>query len=85
MTWNERQKWFMDRIGKRVYRNHHDCCEVCEEIYKNGLIISDATHATYLHDVESEFTAEGNPTHYFDTREEMLEYEKGLANKLKGE
>ena len=85
MSWKERHKWFLDRIGKKVYRNHRDCCEHCEEVYKNGLIISDATHATYLHDVESEFTAEGNPTHYFDTREEMLEYEKGLTNKLKGE
>lgn len=79
MTWEERSKWFLDRIGKRVYRNHHDCCEHCEEVYKNGLIIFGETHATYLHDIECKFTAEGTPTHYFDTREEMLEYENGLA------
>lgn len=78
MTWEERHQWFRDRIGKRVFRNHHQCCEHCEEVYKNGLVIFDDMHATYLHDIEVEFTAEGNSTHYFDTRKEMLEYESKL-------
>lgn len=76
----DRLQWFIDRIGKRVYRNHHDCCEHCETVYKGGLIIADENHANYLYDIEVEFTADGEPTQYFDTREEMLQWES--ENKL---
>ena len=51
---NKRQ-WFMDRIGKRVYRTQSTCeCEICTTIYHEGLIICDAQHAQYLFDIQNE-------------------------------
>lgn len=43
-------QWFMDRIGKRVYRGPLPCkCEVCSAVDKEGLVIIDKGHATYLY------------------------------------
>lgn len=76
----EREKWFNDRIGKRVYRNLTSCgCLTCQRVYKEGLIIADETHASYLYDIEGIFTAEGSPTGFFDTVEERDKFEKELA------
>lgn len=73
----ERQKWFIERIGKRVFRNKTSCtCKTCENVYLNGLIISDEMHAYYLCTCEAEYTLEGNPLKYFDTKEESIQYEK---------
>lgn len=83
MKWSERQKWFLERIGERVYRNHYNCCEHCERVYKDGLIITDGTHATYLYDIECESAIAGNPIHYFDTKEEVLKYESKLNRGIK--
>ena len=53
--WDEREKWFQDRIGKRVFRNKNTCkCKTCEDVSEKGIIISDTYHASYLHDCESE-------------------------------
>jgi hypothetical protein len=42
--------WFVDRIGKRIYRlTQHTCCNICDEAYRNGLIIHDRQHAEYLY------------------------------------
>lgn len=48
-----RKQWFLDRIGKRVYRDSNGCsCEVCKRIRDVGLVILDETHAIYLYDME---------------------------------
>jgi hypothetical protein len=61
--YKERGKWFQDRIGKRIYRNKNSCdCKTCEIVYKNGLIISDENHASYLQDCEAELNL-----HYTDS------------------
>jgi hypothetical protein len=72
------KKWFLDRIGKRVYRNNIPCCDVCERIYQEGLIIHDEQHAGYLCDIVGEYNYEGTPIQYFDTKEEVEQYEKTL-------
>jgi hypothetical protein len=67
----ERQKWFLSRVGKRVYRNSFCDCALCNQIIEHGLIITDEEHAGYLAGFEAESHAEGNPVHYFDSREEV--------------
>ncbi len=69
-----REKWFQDRIGKRVFRNNTFCCEHCQDIFDNGLIIADKQHADYLRDCEAEWTIEGTPLNYFDTKKEAMEF-----------
>lgn len=41
MTFNERQKWFIERIGKKVYRG------------KLGIKVLNREHAIFLHDMEN--------------------------------
>jgi hypothetical protein len=79
----KREQWFIDRIGKTVYRNKTSCdCSICTKNYKNGLIIKDKDHAIYLYDCECEYNIEGNPLKYFDTKEERDKFELTLnANK----
>lgn len=51
--YKERRQWFLDRIGKRVYRESNGCpCDTCKNITKEGLEIYDESHALYLHDCE---------------------------------
>lgn len=74
---NDRRKWFIDRIGKRVFRNDVSCqCEICQNISKLGLVINDYMQAEYLFDCEVEFTMEGVKLMYFDTMEEVNEFIK---------
>ena len=43
------EKWFLNRIGKRIYRlTKTKCCNVCDEVYKNGLVVTDRQHAECL-------------------------------------
>lgn len=80
--YEERRKWFTDRIGKKVYRNNTGCpCKSCQDVYVSGLRIGDLDHAKYLMDVEGDFTACGHPTKYFDTVKERDEFETQLKNK----
>jgi hypothetical protein len=52
---NDKQ-WFIDRIGKRVYRDKNTCdCEMCNDVFENGLIIKNETHATYLYHIQNEY------------------------------
>ena len=60
-----RRQWFVDRIGKRVFRTPVDCCEHCTKVNKEGLVIHDEQHAQYLFDVECE-----TPVKYFDKDED---------------
>jgi|GEM_PF-3329720 len=73
---NERLQWFLDRIGKRVFRNHAGCpCVICKKVYEQGFVIVDASHAEYVHDNEADYAASGHPLRYFDTKEQALAYE----------
>jgi hypothetical protein len=52
--YEERKKWLLDRIGKRVFRESNGCtCKTCEAIIKDGIIIKDEMHAIYMLDMES--------------------------------
>lgn len=49
------KKWFIERIGKRIYRDRTSCsCKHCEETYRNGLVITDENHAYYVFDCHNE-------------------------------
>ena len=77
MTWQERDEWFNDRIGKRVFRNDlGECCKTCKDVYENGVVIYDKQHAGYLHDVEGSAAKDDYSLKYFDTKKEVLEFEK---------
>lgn len=66
--YKNRQQWFIDRIGKRVFRTKQTCkCETCEAIFNNGIVIEDRDHAIYLHDVENDL----HLTTYYETKEEV--------------
>jgi hypothetical protein len=75
----ERELWFRSKIGQRLYRNETSCqCGVCKNVAENGLIVNDQFHADYLYDCEAESNGEGYPLRYFDTKEEVNEWLKGL-------
>ena len=47
------KQWFIDRIGKRIYRKNNICnCAVCLNVHEVGLIITDKDHAIYLYDCQ---------------------------------
>ena len=52
--YNERKKWFLDKVGKVIYRDKSFCdCAVCKRVEDNGVFVSDSSHALYLLDIES--------------------------------
>lgn len=75
---NDRLQWFYDRVGKVVYRNNYCECPVCVDVYLTGILLKDKDHAAYCYDHELLYTADGSPMKYFDTREQMLEFEKQI-------
>ena len=76
-----RREWFHERIGKRIYRNDDGCdCEGCKRVYEEGLVIDDDFHADYLTDIEAEYNIEGTRLRYFDTLNEVKDYEKAIIN-----
>ena len=77
--YKEGLQWFIDRIGKRVFRNATSCkCAICKEAHKVGFIISDEFHAHYLHDTVGSYAADGDVLKYFDTKKEQIEFETKL-------
>lgn len=65
------KKWFLDRIGKRVFRdpNNPPCgCNTCNDIEKNGMIITDQNHAEYMYDIHLEFAQGGYYLNYRDEK-----------------
>ncbi len=80
----DRQKWFLDRIGKTIHRNSYCNCPSCQQIMEHGLVIADEQHADYLAGFEAEthMEGEGNPVHYFDSKEQVEEWLKTLPNGL---
>jgi len=68
----DRQQWFLDRIGKRVFRNGDGCnCPSCLNVLDNGIIIASEEHAMYLDMIES---TPDMGIKYFDTMDEVLEF-----------
>ena len=48
-------EWFLDRIGKKIYRSNNFCeCNICLAVFKRGLYIIDKDHAQYLFNVQNE-------------------------------
>jgi hypothetical protein len=57
-------KWFINRIGKRIYRKPLDCsCKDCQKNYVDIVScgITGQTHANYLYDCQNEMNI-----HYSD-------------------
>ena len=80
----EREQWFLNRIGKRIFRNNNGCsCGVCKNVNDNGLIVEDEFHATHLLENELCYNADGFRLRYFDTKEEVNEFIE-LINKENG-
>ena len=51
-------EWFISNIGNTIYRDHHKCCDQCDEIVDNGLQVMDKQHANYLYDVQNDYGRE---------------------------
>ena len=63
------EKWFIERIGKRIYRDIlKECCIHCSDVAENGLVVHDLSHARYLAMVDSEFGCEGVFSNYRDEK-----------------
>jgi hypothetical protein len=66
-------QWFLDRIGKTIFRGFGTCrCNVCDIVAHQGLTLFDKEHAQYVYDIQNELGI-----HYSD--EKVL---KDLKNKL---
>ena len=77
----ERKQWFIDRIGKRVYRNKIVCpCVVCKTVYNYGITIADTLSADYMCEIEATSNSEGEPLMYFDTIEQRDAFEEILKD-----
>jgi len=75
----DREQWFKDRIGKRVWRNKTSCkCDTCTRVHEEGLVLSDEYHAIYVCDMEGCSNADDTPLNYFDTKKEARKFEKTL-------
>ena len=77
-----RLQFFIDHIGKRVFRPRNGCkgnkgksCDHCERSYQNGLIVEDESHASYLAMIEAE-----TGITYYDTIEERNDSETILPD-----
>jgi len=63
------KEWFIERIGKRVYRDDTGkCCLICDKIVRRGLIVLDKLHAEYLAMIDMDFGAEGIFCNYRDNK-----------------
>jgi hypothetical protein len=70
--YNERKKWFLDRVGKKIYRDKIFCdCSVCKRVENEGVFVLDKNHALYLLDIESisnDPTESNHPIKYRDEK-----------------
>lgn len=79
-----REEWLRSRVNKVVFRPDTGCtCEICKHVYQKGLIVEDEYHADYLAEMEGNYSMEGWPMQYFDTRSEAIEFEKNNPPKNK--
>ena len=52
-------KWFLNRIGKRVFRlTDTKCCPTCQDVLVNGLVIPDKQIAEYIFLCQNELELE---------------------------
>ena len=50
------KQWFLDRIGKRVFRDTHtDNSELAKAVKETGVVIKDELHADYMFSIQQEF------------------------------
>lgn len=71
--YDQRKQWFLDRVGKRVFRDKSFCdCEVCKRVEDEGLIIHDESHALYLLDIESLSNDPKESNHPIKYRDEKI-------------
>lgn len=80
---SEREQWFLNRIGKRVWRNKTPrYFERCKQEYDKGIVILDTSHAVSLYHSEYEHNyyrfPSDLPVKYFDTPEERDAFELTL-------
>jgi hypothetical protein len=76
-----REDWFLERIGKRVFRTQNGCtCESCLRTYHDGIIIMDKEHAHTMFVAESEYQYNGLRMIYFDSKHDVEEYERNVDN-----
>lgn len=72
-----REEWFRARVGTKVFRNSNGCdCPLCLLTLEKGILVNDFNHANYLYDTETEYTAEGFPLRYFESKEEADQFAK---------
>lgn len=63
------KQWFLDRIGKRIYRDEETCkCSSCQEFTKEGIIILNDEHAYYLYLVQNDYANENIFLNYRDEK-----------------
>lgn len=79
--------WFIDRVGKRIYRDSNKCtCVTCMATTLNGLVIYSTDHAQYVFDSQNESASEGIFLNYRDTKEkekvEKWRIEKILKDRI---
>lgn len=64
-----REQWFLDRIGKVVFRDDDGCpCAICKNAVEHGILINDEVHAMYLYEIESDYAMEGISLNYRDEK-----------------
>lgn len=57
-------QWFIERIGKKIFRTKSQCnCMVCTDVFKNGVIVADKSHAQYMYDCQNDLDL-----YYFDEK-----------------
>ncbi len=75
----ERLQFFLDRIGKTLFRNDNGCsCDICALILEKGIYIHDAFQAEYCYDTECDYNRDGTPLRYFDTPGEVENWLKTI-------
>lgn len=63
------KQWFLDRIGKKIFRDQeYVCCPTCTDVMNNGIVVSDADHAEYLSNIDAEFFQGGTKLNYRDIK-----------------
>lgn len=76
---NARRKWFLERVGERVFRTDNGCgCDSCGVNYRVGIVIFDTHHANYLAEMESD---PDRDLRYFDSIEERDKYKLEQSQK----
>jgi len=60
---------FIDRIGKRIFRDASSCtCNDCKRIESEWLIIYDLIHAKYIYTAQCDYRAEWAYLNYRDIK-----------------